>query len=65
MLSAVVRNAETLTLSDFIAENPDLVSPDNAMNFISDDGGENYNNCHCKCDIYHHTHNADQGGSLE
>ncbi|KAI0934140.1 hypothetical protein AcW1_005758 [Taiwanofungus camphoratus] len=33
-------------VKDFIAENPDLVSPDNAMNFISDDGGENYNNCH-------------------
>ncbi|KAI0780821.1 glycosyltransferase family 15 protein [Trametes elegans] len=31
---------------EFINANPDLVEPDNAMRFISDDGGETYNNCH-------------------
>jgi len=30
----------------FINENPDLVPTDNAMDFISDDGGESYNRCH-------------------
>ncbi|EIN07347.1 glycosyltransferase family 15 protein [Punctularia strigosozonata HHB-11173 SS5] len=31
---------------EFINANPDLVSPDNAMAFLSDDGGETYNRCH-------------------
>ncbi|KAF9780462.1 glycosyltransferase family 15 protein [Thelephora terrestris] len=31
---------------EFTAANPGLVSPDNAMGFISDDGGETYNRCH-------------------
>ena len=35
-------------LVEFINSNPDLVSPDNAMAFISDDGGETYNRCHCE-----------------
>ncbi|KAF7363460.1 Glycosyl transferase [Mycena sanguinolenta] len=30
----------------FINANPGLVSPDNAMDFLSDDGGETYNRCH-------------------
>ncbi|KAJ3802847.1 glycosyltransferase family 15 protein [Lentinula aff. detonsa] len=33
-------------VKEFIHENPDLVSPDNAMAFLSDDGGESYNRCH-------------------
>ncbi|KAI0636864.1 glycosyltransferase family 15 protein [Trametes polyzona] len=33
-------------VKEFIEENPDAVSPDNAMSFISDDGGKSYNNCH-------------------
>ncbi|KAI0375003.1 glycosyltransferase family 15 protein [Pilatotrama ljubarskyi] len=33
-------------VKEFINSNPDLVEPDNAMRFISDDGGETYNNCH-------------------
>lgn len=32
---------------EFIDTNPGLVSPDNAMAFLSDDGGESYNRCHC------------------
>ncbi|KAF9005663.1 glycosyltransferase family 15 protein [Cyathus striatus] len=34
------------TVKEFIHGNPDLVSPDNAMAFLSDDGGETYNRCH-------------------
>lgn len=34
-------------LSEFIALYPELVVADNAMKFISGDGGENYNLCHC------------------
>jgi alpha 1,2-mannosyltransferase len=37
------------SLSGFIAEHPEHVAPDNAMQFLSDDGGETYNKCHCKC----------------
>ncbi|KAF8212222.1 glycosyltransferase family 15 protein [Mycena galopus ATCC 62051] len=33
-------------VKEFIHRNPDLVSPDNAMDFLSDDGGETYNRCH-------------------
>lgn len=33
--------------SGFIEKYPNLVSPDNAMAFLSDDGGETYNRCHC------------------
>ena len=32
----------------FINENPGLVPADNAMAFLSDDGGESYNRCHCE-----------------
>ena len=35
-------------LSEFILAYPDLVSPDNAMAFLSDDNGQTYNRCHCK-----------------
>ncbi|TCD71889.1 alpha 1,2-mannosyltransferase 2.4.1 [Steccherinum ochraceum] len=42
---------ETITtlwagVKEFIKENPELVSPDNAMDFLSDDHGETYNRCH-------------------
>ncbi|KAJ6547579.1 glycosyltransferase family 15 protein [Mycena capillaripes] len=33
-------------VKEFINFNPGLVSPDNAMGFLSDDGGETYNRCH-------------------
>jgi hypothetical protein len=33
--------------ADFITENPQYVAPNNAMNFLSDNGGTNYNLCHC------------------
>lgn len=28
-------------------QNPQFVAEDNAMGFLSDDGGDNYNLCHC------------------
>ncbi|CAK5265052.1 unnamed protein product [Mycena citricolor] len=34
------------TVRDFIKEYPELISPENAMGFLSDDGGLTYNNCH-------------------
>ncbi|PPQ66071.1 hypothetical protein CVT26_010813 [Gymnopilus dilepis] len=33
-------------VKEFIEQNPDLVSEDNAMAFLSDDGGRTYNRCH-------------------
>ena len=34
-------------VAEFIQENPDLVEPGNAMQFVSDDNGNTYNRCHC------------------
>lgn len=36
------------TVKDFLKENPTYAASDNAMAFLSDDGGESYNRCHCK-----------------
>ncbi|KAI0763668.1 glycosyltransferase family 15 protein [Irpex lacteus] len=33
-------------VKEFIQENPDLVEPGNAMQFVSDDNGNTYNRCH-------------------
>lgn len=33
---------------EFIADNPQYLAEGNAMNYMSDDGGESYNLCHCK-----------------
>ncbi|KAJ6596908.1 glycosyltransferase family 15 protein [Mycena vulgaris] len=33
-------------VKEFINAHPGLVSPENAMDFLSDDGGETYNRCH-------------------
>jgi hypothetical protein len=33
--------------ADFITEHPQYVAPNNAMNFLSDNGGASYNLCHC------------------
>ena len=43
-----LRAKTNYTFLEFTAANPGLVSPDNAMGFVSDDGGETYNRCHCK-----------------
>ncbi|KIY43542.1 glycosyltransferase family 15 protein [Fistulina hepatica ATCC 64428] len=34
------------TVKEFIEEHPEYVSPQNSMDFLSDNGGENYNLCH-------------------
>src|SRR5262249_51045392 len=43
-------SSKTLThlISEFLELNPGIASPDNAMSFLSDDGGATYNRCHCK-----------------
>ena len=34
-------------VKNFLKENPGMMPEDNAMQFLSDDGGETYNRCHC------------------
>ena len=34
-------------VKNFLKENPGLTVENNALSFISDDGGETYNRCHC------------------
>ncbi|KAK1924853.1 nucleotide-diphospho-sugar transferase [Papiliotrema laurentii] len=34
------------TVKDFIQQHPEHIAEDNAMGFLSDDGGETYNKCH-------------------
>ncbi|KAJ7896789.1 glycosyltransferase family 15 protein [Mycena olivaceomarginata] len=34
------------TVKDFMKENPDAVAPDNAMGFLSENGGQDFNMCH-------------------
>jgi alpha 1,2-mannosyltransferase len=45
------RTIETLwdAVKEFVAEHPEYLPEDNAMGFISTDGGDSYNLCHCKC----------------
>lgn len=33
---------------EFTNEHPEAVNPQNALGFVSDDGGDKYNLCHCK-----------------
>ncbi|PFH54343.1 glycosyltransferase family 15 protein [Amanita thiersii Skay4041] len=33
-------------VKDFMADNPNLIAKDNAIDFLSDDGGNTYNKCH-------------------
>lgn len=37
------------TMTDFIKKNPQYVAEDNAMDFLSNDGGRSYSLCHCEC----------------
>ena len=37
--------------ADFVTEHPEFVSPNSAMNFLSDNGGKDYNLCHCACQL--------------
>ena len=49
--------------SDFMKAHPEHLADGNAMGFISDNGGENYNLCHCKSftHIRHPTTGSDVG----
>lgn len=35
------------SFEDFMAEHPEYVAQNNAMNYLSDNGGADYNLCHC------------------
>lgn len=35
------------SFADFITEHPEHLAPNNAMNYLSDNGGASYNLCHC------------------
>lgn len=38
---------------EFIDMHPEYIAPDNAMKFISDNDGQEYNRCHCRsCSFY-------------
>ena len=37
------------TMRDFIEKNPQYLAENNAMDFLSPNGGRTYNLCHCKC----------------
>ena len=46
---------------EFLNGNPGLVAEDNAMAFLSDDGGETYNRCHCELySLCHLTRSSEQ-----
>jgi len=36
------------TMTDFIKKNPQYVAKDNAMDYLSNDGGRTYSLCHCE-----------------
>ena len=39
---------DVIFLVEYTRAHPETVNPDNALGFISDNGGDNYNLCHCK-----------------
>jgi len=47
LLCTDLRGSCPLPRVDFINQHPEHVVPNNAMNFISDDGGAEYNLCMC------------------
>ena len=36
------------TVKSFVKENPQYVAENNAMGYMSEDGGNSYNLCHCE-----------------
>ena len=38
--------------SEFTQAHPEHVANDNAMKFLSDDGGDTYNKCHCTLPLH-------------
>jgi alpha 1,2-mannosyltransferase len=45
-------NSSASVLPEFVKENPQFVAENNAMGFISDDGGKEYNLCHCSSPLH-------------
>lgn len=45
-------------LTEFVAENPQYLAPNNSMDFLSDNGGQSYNLCHCKWSIFYLSYNT-------
>lgn len=37
---------------DFVIEHPQYIAPDNASGFLTNDGGETYNLCHCELSLH-------------
>ncbi len=35
------------SVKEFVKEHPEYVAPNNAIGYMSEDGGNSYNNCHC------------------
>jgi hypothetical protein len=48
LLQCQMLNYFTIISTEFIAANPQYVSPNNSMDFLSDNGGQTYNLCHCE-----------------
>ena len=54
------------SVADFVKENPQYVAQDNALGYLSDDGGNSYNLCHCTSPLPLHAETAaDNDDSLE
>lgn len=51
LVSEVYQSLNLTTIAEFIKANPQYLPRDNAMSFISDDGGNTYNLCHCRSPI--------------
>ena len=41
-----------LARTEFLDENPGITPENNALAFLSDDGGESYNRCHCASNFH-------------
>ena len=47
------------TVKSFVKENPQYVAENNAMGYMSEDGGNSYNLCHCESSCRHPRTHAD------
>jgi hypothetical protein len=46
-----VRGAAADARAEFMQAHPEHIAPNNALRFVSDDGGASYNLCHCVCPV--------------
>ena len=49
MFISQVDKTQRPSVSEFMALHPEYIQKDNSMAFLSDNGGESYNLCHCMC----------------